>query len=1232
MNGLILKKMQNSENEKSARKPAKPTKTVMGQSMGTQMSSQPQKNAIASQAHHLNVLSQIWESYKEEFNFSFDDIKSQSSITGVLSGLLPFFLTQIEEASTTAGVPVLFIAPDDLTASRIYEQCLFLAENCPKDNSQNNARNNAQNDSGNNLKTTPKGDQKSNQKSKEQQAGHFDVLFFPSWGILPFTYSKPDPKKEAERAKTLSSLLLDDQPKLIVTSVDALIQKFPDKKTFYDKMIHFKTHDTYDFEKVLSLLVEMGYTKEDIVQNYGQFCVKGNIIDVFSPLYFNPIRFDFFGNDLERIVLFDPDTQKSLSTLTETKVFPCHDLTITENDMKNLHKAVDEEFTKTKKTLPPFCQLKGDSKDRVELGGVWDLFPLVFETSTLFDFFSFKDSSKRPLVFLWEKSKIEEQLYKIENEIGFLRNRNENKIMLKEDSLFLSPGEFLEKISGEIELSAIPKETEPFRFSVKHSPVYKGRVSGFIEDIKSGTFKNKKIYVSVKSQIQFDRLEHIVSGYRSQVEPLNILEAPFDTGFEAKNFVLITEKDLFGKSSRISRLQKGATSVIQSFTDLKTGDYVVHVNYGIGKFQALKRMQVAGFERDFIEIEYAENNKLYVPIEQLSFVHKYIGSTDNPALDHLGKKSGWSKTKGKVSESVEKMALELLEIYAKREKMAGICFPSDSRYQEEFEAGFPFEETEHQLQTINEVKKDMEGERPMDRLVCGDVGFGKTEVAIRAAFKAVMAGRQVCLLCPTTILAFQHYNTFKSRFENYPVKIELMSRFKTQTELTKIKKSAQQGEVDIVIGTQALLSKEMQWKNLGLLVIDEEQRFGVKHKEYIKSLKSNVDCLTMTATPIPRTLQMSLIGIRDLSIIETPPRNRLKIETYVLENNDEILKRAIQQEIERGGQVIIIHNKVQTIEVEAAKIQNLVPSADILILHGQLSEDEIEIRTLDFYAKKYNVLVSTTIVESGIDLPSANTLIVLNAQNFGLSQLYQIKGRVGRSDVQAYAYFFYPAGQIINANAEKRLNTLMEYDGLGDGFKIAMKDLEIRGAGNILGAEQSGDIMAVGFELYVKMLEEKLRELKNEVKPGEFECTIVVPQDYYIPDSYIADTRQKMEFYKKLASVTELHEIEELMNELSDRFGSPPESVESMFEQEKLRLMAKMLRFEKVVFQNKLFSFTASPEFNADTKKLIQLIQKDQRFKPDPREPKKLNFMPQSGDLDLTNALKEINAILAYLI
>jgi transcription-repair coupling factor (superfamily II helicase) len=1193
----------------------------------------PLKSPVKTSGDIKHLYKLFYDEYKPDFEklnayISNKKLTAQNKVAGVLEGSLAFFLYHLFHHQIGQSQPVsenkggsnlVFLTTDDLSASRLYEELVYLQEHIGEINAE-----------------SAKGFGKTDAKSG-------GILFFPSWGILPFTYSKPDSRKEAQRARTLSSLFSENKVRLIITSVDAVVQKIPGKAAFEKNVLKLNIHEKYKFQSMSSSFEKMGYERVDLVENYGQFCIKGNIIDIFSPLYFNPLRLDFFGDDLERIVLFDPDTQKSTGALNSIQIFPRHDILIGEEEITKLGEIFNSKKVSKKNSpdvdLPPVLTqyMSGNVSNERDLSGLWDIFPLIYDCASFLDYFN-DGLNDNTSILTVEDARVDERLTRIEDEITFLRNRGENKFMLEKNELFIDEHEFHEKTSARIRISAIPVSPDEIKISMKHTPVYKGRISSLLEDIKGGVFKNKKIFISAKSEIQIDRLNHIISGYAEKIPDLYILEAPFETGFETDKFILLTEKDIFGKSSRTTRLQKNASAVIQSFTDLKNGDYVVHINYGVGCFKSLRRMQVAGFERDFIEIEFAEANKLYVPIDQLQYVHKYIGSSEHPRLDFLGKKSGWAKTKSKVSEAIEIMAAELLELYARREKSKGIEYPPDSRFQEEFEAAFAFEETEHQLMAINEVKKDMESERPMDRLICGDVGFGKTEVAIRAAFKAVMAGRQVGILCPTTILAFQHFNTFKKRFENYPVKIEMISRFRSPGETAKVMVETKKGNVDIVIGTHALLNAKMAWKNLGLLVIDEEQRFGVKHKEHIKGIKSNVDCLTMTATPIPRTMQMSLIGIRDLSIIETPPRNRLKIETYVLEENDEILRQAIKHELERNGQVIVLHNRVQTIDVQASRIQNLAPQASVLVMHGQMSEDDIESRMLDFYQKKFNVLVSTTIIESGVDLPDANTLIVLSAHAFGLSQLYQIKGRVGRSDRQAYAYFFYHRGEVMTEKAQKRLNTLMEYDGLGDGFKIAMKDLEIRGAGNILGKEQSGDIMAVGFELYINMLHDKLSELKNEVKPEDFECTVSVPQDYFIADKYIPDIRQKMEFYKKLTSVTDLTEIEILMSDMHDRFGQVPDSVESMFMQEKLRLIGKTLKFEKITYQapeklqnqNPVFSLTASPAISAGIEKIVRLIQKDKRFSLDENDPRKMNFAASGKNL-LAN-LKEINSVLEYLL
>nr|MBP7585958.1 transcription-repair coupling factor [Spirochaetota bacterium] len=600
-----------------------------------------------------------------------------------------------------------------------------------------------------------------------------------------------------------------------------------------------------------------------------------------------------------------------------------------------------------------------------------------------------------------------------------------------------------------------------------------------------------------------------------------------------------------------------------------------------------------------------------------------------PRIDSLGKKSAWNRIREKVQKSVEELAKDLIRIYAQRRAVKGYQFPPDTYWQEEFESKFEYEETPDQITCIEDVKDDMEKAQPMDRLVCGDVGFGKTEVAIRAAFKAVMAGRQVAVLVPTTILAMQHFSTFTKRFSDYPVGVDMISRFRSRQEMAGVKAKLAAGTLDIVIGTHALLAKDVSFKNLGLLVIDEEQRFGVRHKEQIKKIRTLVDVLTLSATPIPRTLHMSLAGIKDISIIQTPPENRQSIETYVLEDNPDIMRDAVLKELERGGQVFYVHNRVETIDIQARLLKELVPEASFCVAHGQMRELELEDVMLDFLEGKYDVLVSTTIIESGLDIPNVNTIIVNRADAFGLSQLYQLKGRVGRSVRKAYAYLFYPMNIPLSETAQKRLQVISEYSELGSGFKVAMKDLEIRGSGNILGREQSGDIMDVGFDLYVQMLEDAVRALKGEKPLRAFRTPVFVKTDFYIPESYIADGRQKMELYKRFESCDSLAEVEALEAEVADRFGAMPREVRILVEIEKIRTMASNLEIDEIIEDRKAVKIRISSNARVDRSRIAQLLKKDRRLLIDRGDREVLVFTP--GDTGDEKKLVELKKLLQQL-
>ena len=1040
------------------------------------------------------------------------------------------------------------------------------------------------------------------------------VSFFPSLGILPYTYAVPDSEREGQRVKTLSHLILNPKKSVVVTSVEAISQKLVSKQQFQQATFQLKKGFSYDIQELTDFLVCFNYDRVSLVEVPGQFSVKGGIIDIFCPSFFDPIRLDFFGDEIESIRSFDPVSQQSLQSSNEVMIFPRRDMLLNQNQVENLSQKIRNDYPEIE-DLPPCANVEHFKPD-----GLWDLFPLVSETSTLLEYYD-----QAPVVLAFDQKQI---LHKIENlkaERSLLYNKNSKKVRLDNQDLFLEYYDSL-GIENQIELTTVPVAPSDTAVNFVDAPKFKGRFSSMVSALGDAEYKSKTVFISSTLEAQQERIEHILKAYPERKFKTIFFQSELREGFGFEGGLVLTDSELFGKTVRANHIKKTSTQIIESFVDLREGDYIVHLNYGIGRFVQLKRMSVAGHERDFLQLEYNGGDKLFVPLEKLNLVHRYIGSSENPRLDFLGKKSSWEATKKRVQEDVEKVANELLVLYARREKSRGIQYPTDSEFQEEFEAAFPFEETDHQILAITDVKRDMEDIKPMDRLICGDVGFGKTEIAIRAAFKAVMAGKQVAVLCPTTILALQHYNTFSSRFLNYPASIEFISRFKTTSQNNEVKKLIAYGKIDIVIGTHALLSETVKFKNLGLLIIDEEQRFGVVHKEAIKQLKANVDCLTLTATPIPRTLQMSLVGIRDLSLISTPPRGRQKIETSVLEENDEVLHQAIQTELNRAGQVYVLHNNTKTIEAQAERIGQLCPKARIAILHGKMSETEIENIMIDFYRHTYDVLITTTIIESGIDISNVNTLIVMNAQNFGLSQMYQIKGRVGRGSRQAYAIFFYRKDQSLTEIAMKRLNTLQEYSELGSGFKIAMKDLEIRGAGNILGKAQSGDIVDVGFELYVQLLQEKLSELRNE-KRDDFESSIVISQDFYFPENYMSDTRQKMEFYKKLASSTTVQALQNVVQEMNDRFGKPPDIVSNMIAQEEIRIQANLMKLEKLELVGDKFTLTALPQTTLQIDKLSALIQNDQRFAVNPNDARKIHFTP----MNKKQALIELKGILQYI-
>lgn len=1043
-----------------------------------------------------------------------------------------------------------------------------------------------------------------------------DLIYLPGQEVLPYEYMRYPSEMKRERIKAIAKIL-SGEPVLIFTSVSGFLKTLPPIQTMQGRAIVLKKGKEIDLESLLVQLIDLGYKRVQVCETFGEFSLKGGILDIFSSYSTEPVRIDLFGEEIESIRTFDPDSQRSMTDLDQAVLLPADEYILSEEQKKEY-----QNFLKSSDSSLHLPEIPEGNY------GIYyeELIPLVRENHGILSYFS-----EPPILIFPSVNSVKERLLHLEKEYLSLFEKRSREVLCAPPEKLLSFGEEFKVLSESIGLSFVglpPRNENDLVSFLKEAPSFKGKIREVREKISELRVKGGwKIVLTSSFEAQTKRLqglfekEGVILLNEDSTEPLPfhlgnhksdtfLVLSELRNGFILENhkILILSENDIFGREyKRKTRFKKQNSKALQSFIDLKEGDYVVHIHHGVGKFLKIERTSAGGKERDFLKLEYSGGDSLFVPLDQISLVQRYIGGTESPRLDSLGK-STWKKTKDRVQKAVEALAEDLVQMYSNRLKLQGYAFPPDTIYQEEFEAEFEYEETPDQIEAIEAVKKDLESSRPMDRLVCGDVGYGKTEVAIRAAFKVAMAGRQIMMLAPTTILALQHYNTFKNRFENYPVRVELVSRFKTPAEIRDILADFSAGKVDMVVGTHAILSSKLKPKNLGLLIIDEEQRFGVNHKETIKKFKNLVDVLTLTATPIPRTLHMALTGIRELSIIATPPKNRQSVETYVLEEDDDLISDAIRNEIQRGGQVFYLYNRVETIEEETNYLSKLVPEVSIGILHGQMTEDEIEETLLDFYNRKYDILVTTTIIESGIDMPNVNTLFVKRADLFGLSQLYQIRGRVGRSDRKAFAYMLLPKDRVVTEQAEKRLNTIFEYQELGSGFKVAMRDLEIRGAGNLLGKEQSGDIMEVGFDLYVRMLEDAIARIKGEEIVVEVRTSVTLNTNFFIPETYISDTRQKIEFYKKLEGARDLDEIEEIYSEMLDRFGEPPEDAKTFILLEKIRTLASNLGFEFVTEMKDEIKMKSGSYFRGDHTKIIQLISARTGLTLNPKEPNVLIF------------------------
>lgn len=1004
-----------------------------------------------------------------------------------------------------------------------------------------------------------------------------------------------------QRMKVIKALL-EEKELTVVTSIDGCMDFLESLEKIKEQLIHYESDSTVDIEQLKNQLVALGYERVGQVEMPGQFSVRGGIVDIYCLTEENPWRIELWGDEIDSIRSFDPESQRSLENLEELTIYP----------------AVEHI---------------GD-KDMVSF---LDYFP-----------------EERTIIFLDEPNRLTEKGGAVEEEYRQSRMHREEKGSRNLPENWLCSFEQLQKELNKrncISVCALePKQAgwkvrEKFYLEVKSISAYNNSFELLVKDLHQYKKQGYRIALLSGSRTRAERLakdlqeEGLAAFYGQDYDreicpgEIMVVYGHAKKGFEYPliKFAVMTESDIFGQEQKKKKNKKNYSgSRIQDFAELSIGDFVVHEKHGLGIYRGIEKVEVDRIVKDYIKIEYRGGSNLYIPATQLDCLQKYSGADASkaPKLNKLGTQE-WNKTKSKVRGAVKNIAKELVELYAVRQEKEGYVCGPDTVWQREFEEMFPYEETEDQLSAIEDAKRDMESTRIMDRLICGDVGYGKTEVALRAAFKEVQESRQVAYLAPTTILAQQIYNTFVQRMKEFPVRVELLCRFRTPAQQKKAIEDLKKGQVDVIIGTHRILSKDVQFKNLGLLIVDEEQRFGVTHKEKIKQLKKDVDVLTLTATPIPRTLHMSLIGIRDMSVLEEPPMDRMPIQTYVMEYDEETVREAINRELRRGGQVYYVYNRVTDIADVALRIAKLVPDARVDFAHGQMSERELENVMYSFVNGDIDVLVSTTIIETGLDISNVNTMIIHDSDRYGLSQLYQLRGRIGRSNRTAYAFLMYRKNVMLKETAEKRLAAIREYTDLGSGFKIAMRDLELRGAGNLLGAQQHGHMNAVGYDLYCKMLNEAVKEAKGIHTMEDFETSVDLNVDAYIPDSYISNEFQKLDIYKRIAGIETQQDYDDMLEELLDRFGEPGKAVLNLLAIAKLKAIAHQGYVTEIKQTGKTVRFTLYEKARLNTEGFPALMQKYRRglqFKNE-QEPKFI-LEPQGNlILSLTEFAEELKSM-----
>ena len=989
--------------------------------------------------------------------------------------------------------------------------------------------------------------------------------------------------------------LMEESPGWVVTTFDGLMDHLLPLKYLKNQVLSVESGQTVDVEMWKKRLSELGYERMGQVDGMGQFSIRGGIIDVFPLTEELPVRIELWGDEVDSIRTFDIESQRSIEELDSARIYPATEMTLTEDQIRDGILIIEKEAKKYEKDLKAQSKIEESARIRSIVSELSESLREGWKQQGLDGYIHYfcKDSvsfleyfpEEEAVLFLDEPERLKEKGETVEMEFreSMIHRLEKGYLLPAQTGLLFPAKEMLARIqtASAVYLTGLEQKLAGFAvrsrcsFQVKNVNVYQNGFELLIKDLTRWKKEGYRVVLLSASRTRASRLagdlrEYDLRAYcpddkgeRHEVKPGEILvtSGSLHRGFEYTmiKFIVITEGDMFGVEKRKRKKKKTSYegTKIQNFSDLSIGDYVVHEDHGLGVYRGIEKIEQDGIIKDYLKVEYADNGNLYIPATRLDGIQKYAGAeAKKPKLNRLGGDQ-WNKTKTRVRGAVKEIAKDLVQLYAARQQTDGFRYGPDTVWQKEFEEMFPYEETEDQWGAIEAAKADMESSRIMDRLICGDVGYGKTEIALRAAFKAVQDDKQVVYLVPTTILAQQHYNTFAQRMKDFPVRVDLLSRFRTPAQIKKTLEDLKRGQVDIVIGTHRLLSKDVVFKDLGLLIIDEEQRFGVTHKEKIKQMKENVDVLTLTATPIPRTLHMSLVGIRDMSVLEEPPVDRMPIQTYVMEHNDEMVREAIHRELSRGGQVYYVYNRVSNIDEVAAHVAKLVPEASVTFAHGQMHEHELERIMFDFVNGEIDVLVCTTIIETGLDIPNANTMIIQDADRMGLSQLYQLRGRVGRSSRTSYAFLMYKRDKLLKEEAEKRLQAIREFTELGSGIKIAMRDLEIRGAGNVLGAEQHGHMEAVGYDLYCKLLNQAVLELKGQRKEEEtFQTVVDCDTDAYIPTSYIKNEYQKLDIYKRISGIENEEEFLDMQDELMDRFGEIPKPVINLLKVAGLKALA----------------------------------------------------------------------------